>query len=86
MLAVLVLAALSLTGAASSMPDYPMAVASHDFSLSFHAVCLHCFLQYSFFYLQIFKVHKFWHGCCSLHKLLQEIIKPINTKASGILF
>jgi hypothetical protein len=44
-----VLAALSLTGAASSMPDYPIAVASHDFSLSFLAVCLHCFLQCSFF-------------------------------------
>jgi hypothetical protein len=57
MLAVLVLAALSLKGAASSMPDYPIAVASHDFSLSLHAVCLHCFLQCSFFYLQICKVH-----------------------------
>jgi hypothetical protein len=38
MLAVLVLAALSLKGAASSMPDYPIAVASHDFSLSVFTV------------------------------------------------
>jgi hypothetical protein len=86
MLAVLVLAAVSLKGAASSMSDYPIAVASRDFSLSLHAVCLHCFLQCSFFYLQICKVHKFWHGCCSLHKLLQDMNKPVITKASGILF
>jgi hypothetical protein len=85
MLAVLVLAALPLKGAASSMPDYPIAVASHDSSLS--PCCLSSLLsECSFFYLQICKVHKFWHGCCSLHKLLQEINKPIITKASGILF
>jgi hypothetical protein len=49
MLAVLVLAAPSLKGAASSMPDYPIAVASHDFSLS--TCCLSSLFSAMFFFL-----------------------------------